>query len=78
MLHISELQNSYNKYQSHKNWCSNCHRNHLDENRNEIEMLNAKNMTDNKTFWQKIKPYFNKYGSCRYCISLFEKKANLN
>ena len=70
LMHISKLRKTYNKYQSHKNWRCNSQQNHLDEKRKAIEMLNAKEMNDNKTFWGKIKPYFNKYGSSTYCITL--------
>ena len=75
----SKLKNSFNKDRSYKNWCKykrqrNFYVNLLRITKgNFFKNVNEKKISDNRTFWREIKPYFNGKGGMPSKITLVKK-----
>ena len=69
IIHRSKFKNRFNKCRTYENWCNyKTQRNKCASLLKKIKKLYFKNLnlndiTDNKTFWGTIKPYFNEKGS---------------
>ena len=80
-MHRYKFKNHFNKCRTYENWC-NCktQRNYcvtlLKKTKQQyFKNLNLNDITDNKTFWRTIKPYFNEKGSGLDKITLFGKDS---
>ena len=68
-MHRFKLKNRFNKCRSHENWCN--YKTQLNycvsflrkAKQQYFKNLNLNDVTDNKSFWRTIKPYFNEKGS---------------
>ena len=78
MMLRSQLQNKVYKYgtkfytdalKKHKNYCNRLYKR---ERRNYYSNLNLNNITDNKKFWNTVKPFFTDKGGVRDKIVLVE------
>ena len=75
----SKLKNSFNKDRSYENWCKYKRQRNFCVNllrktkRNFFKNVNEKKISDNRTFWKEIKPYFNDKGSMSSKITLDER-----
>ena len=75
----SKLKNSFNKDRSYENWCKYKRQRNFCVNllritkRNSFRNLNEKKISDNRTFWKEIKPYFNDKGGMSSKITLVER-----
>ena len=76
----SELASKYRRsptdenlkaWKKHKNYCSNLHKK---ERKNYYESLDMNNLTDNKKFWDTIKPIFSNKAKGSSNITLVEDK----
>ena len=69
IMHRSKFKNRFNKCRTHENWCNyKTQRNFCvslfrKTKQQYFKNLNSNDVTENKTFWQTIKPYFNEKGS---------------
>ena len=79
-MHRSKFKNRFNKCRTHENWCNyKTQRNYcvslLRKTKQQyFKNLNLNDVTDNKTFWRTIKPYFNekRSGSDKIVLSVNE------
>ena len=68
IMHRSKFKNRFNKCRTYENWCNyKTQRNYcvnlLRKTKQQYyKNLNLNEVTDNRTFWQTIKPYFNEKG----------------
>ena len=75
----SKLKNSFNKDRSYENWCKYKRQRNFCVNlsrktkRNFFKKVNEKKISDNRTFWKEIKPYFNDKGGMSIKITLVER-----
>ena len=75
----SKLNNSFNKDRSYENWCKYKWQRNFCVNllrktkRNFFKNVNEKKISDNRTFWKEIKPYFNDKGGMSSKIKLVER-----
>ena len=75
----SKLKNSFNKDRSYENWCKYKRQRNFCVNllrktkRNFFKNVNEKKISDNRTFWKEIKPYFNDKGGMSSKITLVER-----
>ena len=69
IMHRSKFKNRFSKCRTHESWCNyKTQRNYcvslLRKTKQQyFKNLNLNDVTDNKTFWRTIKPYFNEKGS---------------
>ena len=67
-MHRPKFKNHFNKCRTYENWCNyKTERNYRvgllrKTKRQYLKNLNLNDVTDNKTFWRTIKPYFNEKG----------------
>ena len=75
----SKLKNSFNKDRSYENWCKYKRQHNFCVNllrktkRNFFKNVNEKKISDNRTFWKEIKPYFNDEGGMSSKITLVKR-----
>ena len=75
----SKLKNSFNKDKSYENWSKYKRQRNVCVNlltikkRNFFKNFNEKKMSDNRTFWKEINPYFNDKGGMPSKITLVER-----
>ena len=75
----SKLKNSFNKDRSYENWCKYKRQRNFCVNllritkRNSFRNVNEKKVSDNRTFWKEIKPYFNDKGGMSSKTTLVER-----
>ena len=83
IMHRSKYKNCFNKCRTHENWCNyKTQRNYcvslLRKTKQQyFKNLNLNDVTDNKTFWRTIKPYFNEKGSGSDKIALYGNESVL-
>ena len=76
----SKLKNELNKNRNHENWCKyKTQRNHcvslLRKSKQYFKNINISGLTDNKSFWKSVKPYFSDKGSNSNKITLVENDS---
>ena len=68
IMHKSKFKNYFNKSRTRENWCNyKTRRNYCisllrKKKQQYFKNLNVNDVTDNKTYWRTIKPYFNEKG----------------
>ena len=76
-----KLKNNFNKNRNHENWCKyKTQRNYCvnllrKSKKQYFSNINVSGVTDNKSFWKPVKPYFNNKGSNSNKITLVENDA---
>ena len=69
MIKKSKLKNNFKKSRNHESWCKfKTHRNYcvnlLRKSKKQYSgNINVSDITDNKSFWKSVKPYFSDKGS---------------
>ena len=77
----SKLNNNFNKNRNHENWCKyKTQRNYCvnllrKSKKQYFSNINVSDVTDNKSFWKSVKPYFSNKGSNSNKITLVENDA---
>ena len=80
-MKISKLRNKFNRNRNHENWCnSKFQRNYcvnlLSKTKKQYyKNLSVKNVMDNQTFWNTVKPYFSDKGLNSRRITLLENDS---
>ena len=75
----SKLRNNYHKDRNYENWCKYKHQHNLCQNllrktkKNFYKALDEKQVSDSKTFWKNVKPFFSNKGVNSSKITLVEK-----
>ena len=79
-MHLDNLEGiDFNKDRSYENWCKYKRQRNFCVNllrktkRNFFKNVNEKKISDNRTFWKEIKPYFNDKGGMSSKITLVER-----
>ena len=77
----SKLRNNYNKNRNDENWCKYKRQRNLclnllrNSKENFYKALHEKQVSDSKTFWKNVKPFFSDKGINSSKITLVEKNA---
>ena len=77
----SKLKNNFNKNRNHENWCKyKTQRNYCvnllrKSKKQYFSNINISDVTDSKSFWKSVKPYFSNKGSNSNKITLVENDA---
>ena len=80
-MNRSELKNNFNRNRNHEYWCKyKTERNYCvnllrKSKRQYFSNINVSDVTDNKSFWKSVKPYFSNKGSNSNKITLLENDS---
>ena len=78
------LKNNFNKNRNHENWCKyKTQRNYCvnllrKSKKQYFSNINVSDVTDNKSFWKSVKPYFSNKGSNSNKITQVENDPIIN